>query len=64
MKTLKPNASEMRTKSPLDCVHAAHEKKLRMKIPMNSARIDFHKLWVFELSSPAPKIKFTIFNLS
>lgn len=60
MKTLKPKASEINVKSPFDWVQAAHEKKFRMKIPINSARIDFHKLFDFERSSFAPNVYFAI----
>lgn len=54
IKTLKPKASEMSTKSPFDCVQAAQEKKLRMKMPMNSANMDRHKL--FDLVSLTPNV--------
>lgn len=54
IKTLSPKASEISTKSPLLCEQAAHEKKLRIKMPMNSARMDRHKL--FDLVSLTPKV--------
>lgn len=56
IKTLRPKASEISVKSPLDCVQAAQEKKLRMKMPMNSARIDFHRLCDLALSSVVPNV--------
>lgn len=60
MNTLKPKASEIRTKSPLDWLQAAHEKKLRMKMPMNSARMDFHKLCDLAANSLAPNVYFIV----
>lgn len=62
--TLRPNASEISTKSPFDCVQAAQAKKLRTKMPMNSARIDFHKLLVLAVSSFAPNVYFIVILLA
>ena len=60
MNTLRPKASAMRVKSPFDCVQAAHEKKFKMKIPINSASTDFHRLAAGDFSSLAPKLYFAV----